>query len=348
MESKRILIICHLVDGRYDGQQSKTNDVKIALQKQGFDVEILNYGVLSFFSLICSSLKAIKRNTNILLLPGGKKALFLYAFLSRFFKNKNFYYLSIGGWVTELIQNRSSRKKLKNLKKFKCIILQNKKAIEIFKNYGFDNLLFVPTFSSRPALSNQKFKQSLAEFEKSQIFNFCFFSRITETKGIFEACRVVKRLNTENLKVTLDIYGQIQDKQIISKLNEYLDENVRYHGVILDNVIETLSSYYCMLFPTYYPGEGMAHSIIESFMGGLPVIATNWRFNSELIRNGETGFLIDVNDLENNIYNEILYVIKNKQLIYEMRNNCYSESKQFSSDGVLKQFIDLVDNNDKS
>lgn len=343
---KKLLIIGHLVEGRFDGQQSKINDVRTAFEKNGFDIEILNYGSLSIFSIIFSSLKAIKRNKNILLMPGGKKALFLYTFLSGFFKNKNFYYLSIGGWVTDLMQKRGDRRKLKNLRKFKSIVLQNKKTLETFHNYDFQNTLYIPTFSARQPISHDQFKKSLTNFENSQTFRFCFFARIAETKGIFEACRVVKRLVSEHYNVKLDIYGQIQDKTITKKFEEYLDDNIKYLGVIHDNVIETLSSYYCMLFPTYYKGEGMAHSIIESFMGGLPVIATDWRFNSELIENNKNGFLIDVNNLENNLYKQIVYAIQNKKLIGEMRRNCFSFSKQFNSANVLKPFIDLVEYND--
>ena len=121
---KKILIICHLKENRFDGQQSKTNDVIFSFRKRGYDVDILNYGHCSSFTLIFKSLKRIRSHRNILMLPGGKKALFLYAFLSRFFKNKNFYYLAVGGWVTDLIQSKSSRRKLKPLKKFKSIVLQ--------------------------------------------------------------------------------------------------------------------------------------------------------------------------------------------------------------------------------
>lgn len=343
---KKILIVCHLVEGRFDGQQSKINDVKAAFEKSGFDIEILNYGTKSPFTILFPSFKAIKHNKNILVMPGGKRALFLYTFLSGFFKNKNFYYLSIGGWVTDLMQRKSNRRKLKNLRKFKSIVLQNKKTIDVFKKYGFNNVFFIPTFSSRHPLTDDQFKQSLIDFENREKINFCFFARIDETKGIFEACQSVKKLTSEGFDVSLDIYGQIQDKTITNKLEECLDDNIQYLGVIHNDIIETLSSYYCMLFPTYYRGEGMAHSIVESFMAGLPVIATDWRFNSELIENGKTGFLIDIEDLGNNLYKQMVYVVQNKKQICEMRNNCFSKSKQFDSDDVLTPFIDFVKRND--
>lgn len=340
---KKILVICHIDKNKFDGQQSKTNDVISCFKRNGYDVEILNYGKRFILPLLVSSFRRIKSHNNILIMPGGKKALFLYSFISRFFKYKNFYYLAVGGWVTDLIQNESSKRKLKPLKKFKLIVLQNKESVRIFKEHGFTNTYFIPTFSSKAQLSDTEFKNSLVIFEQSDVFRFCFFARIEESKGVFEACNAIKKLSSEGYKVELDIYGQIQKKELEPKLNDYLDNNVRYLGVVHDDAIKILSSYYCMLFPTYYRGEGMAHSIIESFMAGLPVIATDWKYNSELVTNNETGFLINVDNLEENLYNKIKEVMGNKELIKKMRTNCFLQSKQYNSDIVLEAFIDKVD-----
>ncbi len=340
---KKILVICHIDKNKFDGQQSKTNDVISSFEKRGYEIEILNYGHKNILSLFFVSLKQIKKHNNVLLLPGGRKALFFYTFLSRIFKNKNFYYLAVGGWVVDLIQNKKYERKLSPLKRFRCVVLQNKHAIDVFNSYGFENLLYIPTFSSKEQITPKEFEESLAAFDKSKQYRFCFFARVEESKGVFEACNVIKRLARDNYDVKLDIYGQIQKKDMDSKLSGYLDENIKYLGVIHENVIGVLSSYYCMLFPTYYKGEGMAHSIIESFMAGLPVITTDWKYNSELVKENETGFLVNLDQLEDNLYNKTLFAIKNKKLIRSLRTNCFSFSRKFNSDEVLKPFIDLVD-----
>ena len=257
--------------------------------------------------------------------------------------DKALFYLAIGGWVSGLIENKKSRRKLTPLKKFKRIVLQNTQTVELFKSYGYDNVTFSPTFSSKKQITEDEFNQSLISFDKAKEYRFCFFARIEETKGIFEACNVIKRLVNNNYNVKLDIYGQIQKKELEEKITHYLDSNIKYMGVVHDDSIKILSSYYCMLFPTYYPGEGMAHSIIESFMGGLPVIASDWHFNSELVKDNETGFLINLDKLEENLYNKIVFSINNKDLIRKMRYICFEQSKQYNSDAVLKPFIDFVD-----
>ena len=78
-------------------------------------------------------------------------------------------------------------------------------------------------------------------------------------------------------------------------------------------------------------------------MAGLPVIASDWRFNSELVEEGKTGFLINLGELEKNLYEKMVYVIKNKETIKLMRSNCFFESKNYNSDIVLKPFIDMID-----
>ena len=80
-------------------------------------------------------------------------------------------------------------------------------------------------------------------------------------------------------------------------------------------------------------------------MGGLPVIATDWRFNSELVKENETGFLVSVDNLEEELYKKIVYAIENKSLIREMRKKCFVISKQFNTDKVLKNFIDKIEEN---
>lgn len=54
---------------------------------------------------------------------------------------------------------------------------------------------------------------------------------------------------------------------------------------------EVLKNYDALLFPTYYEGEGFAGTIIDAFAAGLPVIASDWKYNSEIIKQGITGVI---------------------------------------------------------
>ena len=50
-----------------------------------------------------------------------------------------------------------------------------------------------------------------------------------------------------------------------------------------------------MIFPTYYVGEGFPGTIIDAFSSGIPDIATDWRYNSEIVQNGKTGYIYKLN-----------------------------------------------------
>ena len=53
-----------------------------------------------------------------------------------------------------------------------------------------------------------------------------------------------------------------------------------------DKSVDIIKNYYWLLFPTRWDGEESAGTICESFIAGVPVIATDWKFNSEMIKSG--------------------------------------------------------------
>ena len=83
--------------------------------------------------------------------------------------------------------------------------------------------------------------------------------------------------------------------QIIDDVPKY----IQYKGITESNLSSAiLKDYYFLLFPTYYPGEGFAGTLIDAFSSGLPVIATDWMYNSEIIKNGFNGYLFSPNNLD--------------------------------------------------
>lgn len=56
----------------------------------------------------------------------------------------------------------------------------------------------------------------------------------------------------------------------------------------------TFSDCYCMLFPTYWKGEGFLGAIIDFYISGLPVITTDWNMNKEVFQDVETGLIVPI------------------------------------------------------
>lgn len=346
MSDKKVLLICHLTGSKSNGQVAKTRDTYDFLKENGFDVEILNYGKLNAFQKIFLSKKLIKKHERIVLMPGGKKALFYYINLITKFKKSNAHYVAIGGWVLSLLNNPKNNRYFEKLKSFKGVYLQNIKTQKVFEEKGFKNTLYVSNFSSKKPLTAKEFEDKNNAYNSIKEFRFCFFARVEKSKGVLLACDAIKRISEKysNLPILLDIYGEIKDESLENELQDICvnNKNIKIKGVLSgDKVIQELSTYYCMLFPTFYKGEGTPHTVIESFMAGLPVIASNWAYNSEVVENNKTGLLFELDSDE--LFEKIEWAINNPSKIKEFSRNCFEHSKDFNKEKSLRPLLNNLD-----
>ena len=99
-----------------------------------------------------------------------------------------------------------------------------------------------------------------------------FFSRINEKKNILFALEVLKEVKDN--RITLDIYGPIEDEAYWSACNKLIKENnlaVKYKGLLTPQDIPvSLWEYDYLFFPTKH--ENYGHVIAESLCSSLPVI----------------------------------------------------------------------------
>lgn len=348
MKDNRILIICHLTNSECNGQVAKTKDVIEFLKKNGYKVFILNYGQMGLLKKFLLSKRIIKKYQKIILMPGGKNALFYYSYLMLKLKKTDAHYIAIGGWVQNLLKNNKYSRKIRLLKIFKCIYLQNRETMSVFCEKGFNNLCFVSSFSSKQFLTKREFNEKQQLYNNVQEYKFCFFARVERTKGVLLACNAITKIkqNNPNIKIGLDIYGECKDKLLRDELKEIESQNpfISIKGVITgNNAIRTLSNYYCMLFPTFYKGEGTPHTIIESFGAALPVIASDWAYNSEIITNKKTGLIFSL-EKENDLINKIMWSINNPEKIRAMSKNCYLESDKYNVNVLLRPLLEKLEN----
>lgn len=119
-------------------------------------------------------------------------------------------------------------------------------------------------------------------------------------KGIEDAIKAVKAVN-ESIgfqAYSLDIYGQIDNLQTewFEDLQKKFPSYIRYGGLVpFDKSVDVLKDYFALLFPTYYEGEGFAGTLIDAFSAGVPVIASDWKYNAELV-NENVGFVYPTGD----------------------------------------------------
>jgi glycosyltransferase involved in cell wall biosynthesis len=123
---------------------------------------------------------------------------------------------------------------------------------------------------------------------------------IEENKGIFELLDVYAELRRKwNGKICLVMIGSGKDeKAFLSRIDELgLRDSIHLTGFVPhDEVPDWVKAGDIMIFPTHY--EGVPNAVLETMACSKPVVATSVGGIPEIIRDGETGFLVKKNDVK--------------------------------------------------
>lgn len=274
----------------------------------------------------------------ILLNPGAKYILSLnnmsaYRLLGMFSVlpiKRCIYYWVIGGSIAEWIRDGKVKKKnYKNVCKF---LVEGKSMVDTLKECGFDNAICVPNFKKITYLPQKK--------QADNIVKFIFLSRITPHKGCDDILSATELLNQKyHNRFLVDFYGEIaSDYHSFSNKVESL-HNVSYKGFIdlrNNKNYDIISQYDAMLFPTFWHGEGFPGIMIDAFIAGLPVIASDWHLNKDIVDSGKTGFLITPNDI-GKLYEAMEYCILNSNSIRKMSTICQDYAMKYDVDNIVNQ-----------
>ena len=326
------------------GQMSKTRGIYNELKRK--------YGENNIVSLDTSNWKKEKADlfvkmakiaatcNPIIIMPnknGIKIILPFFSNLKRIF-NFSLSYPVVGGWLTDLL--KKYRYLANAIKDVDYILPETKQLRDEVKQFTDAKLDVMSIFSTRKAIDEKTIKTTW-----NDVKNFCTFSRVVPEKGIDEAIEAIIQVNKNRKMCHLDVWGPIDPnyKKHYEELFTANSDVVTYRGILsADMGLETLSQYYMMLFPTFYPGEGFPTTLCESFMAGLPVIASDWRFNKELVIDGITGFLVPVHDVEM-LCETIINCIDRTETITKMKLNVLNYSKKFRPEIVIKELFKWID-----
>ena len=175
--------------------------------------------------------------------------------------------------------------------------------------------------------------------EKKQL-KILFVGRLVPQKGLdilLKALGLIReRLPLWNLTIIGD--GQYINiyKQLSIKLN--IDRNINWKGwVDLKKLPEVYRNHDIFVLPSRF--EGMPSVIIQAMASGCAIISSEVYGTKELIRNGENGFIIPVENYRF-LSEKILELLKNHKLD-EMQQNSIKFSKKFSWKEITEQYESL-------
>lgn len=323
-----------------NGQTIKTKIVADAVEKKlnesVYKVDA-HGGVKAIIPVVLGSFMALKRCDNIIVMlteNGLKVSVPVLALLNKVF-HKNLHYVVIGGWLDVFLSNNPSIET--KLKKFNRIYVETSTMFNALEKRGFSNVVVMPNCKELTILKSG----DLVEETKIPL-KICTFSRVMKEKGIEDLVKVVNEINSENVLLDLDIYGQIEGTQTewFDNLKKSFSSSINYGGVIpFDKSVEVLKQYYALIFPTKFFTEGIPGTIIDAYAAGLPVISAKWESFEDVVEDGRTGIgytFDDIDDLKKTLIN----CVANPELLNKMKRDCLDRAKDFTVDKAMEILVE--------
>lgn len=259
----------------------------------------------------------------------------LIHFLYRFPICKYAFFWVVGGNLAESV--KSGRYRIDALNNLKAVIVQGVSMVNELERLGVRNVVFVP--NSKPIT----FIPKLLEKSKPYRYGFVFLSRIHPDKGIKEIIEASDILVANGYadKFYIDFYGIIDVDAFLYSFKDTvsLHKCLNYKGyldLLADDGYHTLSMYDAMLFPTYWEGEGFPGVILDANIAGLPVIATDWNLNTEVIKEGHNGWIIPPHDSES-LAQTMKMIIDGEVPLLPLKEFCVQYVQQFEYRKVLSE-----------
>ena len=249
-------------------------------------------------------------------------------------KNDIFYWVIGGSFHTMMQEGRFSANTYSSLK---GIFVQGRSMVDALEKLGLHNSVYVPNSK----LINHYGKNEKKSDDKA---HFVFLSRIEEYKGCSDILSCVDALNCEGYKGRFDVtfYGHPSaDGDYAAKFSDMVKERpeVDYRGVLNlrdVNNYDELAKFDVMLFPTYWHGEGFPGIVIDAYIASLPIIASDWNLNKDVIEDGVTGWIIPVHDREA-LKERMKYCIDNPDVVEKMSLTCKETAAKYDSRVVLSE-----------
>jgi|SRR5665648_36735 len=326
-----------------DGQTVKTLSVYELLKSKEkelgtvsyFDTQQFQYSKLSFFKMFSSLVKCNK----LIYLPAHNNLKYIFPLLFIFSKLKRIeiIYIVIGGWVDEFLQSKKMH--IAMLSKIKGIFTEsNQMTNNLIDQYNFKNVLTFPNFRLHSFIPSFKIDTNR--------FKIAYMARIFKEKGIdivFRLADYVQKTYGNEHSISIDFYGPIQ-KDEENYFREQLDKYdfVSYKCILEpEQIYVTLEQYDVVVLPTRFFTEGFPGTIMDAYISGVPVVVTRWKYASEFVNHGNSGFLFDL-DKEEDFYIYVDRLYNDRSQLLKMKHGAYEKSKEYSSESawqILKQYL---------
>lgn len=335
MASRNVIFIgpCGGGDVPKNGASAKNYHLKRHLDEQGFDVTAIdteNWKKNPFVLIRLAITIIFNPHAKYILSANSISSYRIIKFFSVLPHKRSLIYWVIGGCVADWIKDGKVSKEPYSV--VETFIVEGRKMQCTLAAVGFSNVLHVPNFKRIEYIPVRSTCGNAA-------FRFVFLSRLIPQKGCDIIIDAVKMLNeTVGSKFYVDFFGPFDksyENVFIHKTSSI--PNISYKGFLdlsKSENYDVLSSYDVMLFPTYWQGEGFPGIVIDAFIAGLPVIASDWNFNADIVEHGKTGIILSDNSPQC-LHDAMLSCINGQVDLETMSANCRRMVSQYDIHNVV-------------
>ena len=342
---KKAVVLGHFGFGhdKTNGQTIKTkivgNELRRVFGEDEVDFEDTMGGWRFLLRLPLQAYRMLRHHADIIFLPAYKGVhiiIPLLAFLNKFFRRR-LHYVVIGGWLPGYVRKYPILRRA--LHHVDNIFVETQFMRSELESAGLTNVIVMPNCKELKPI-----ELIPDDAREQRPLRLCTFSRVMQMKGIGNAVEAVVRCNRQagQPMFKLDIYGPVEEQEWFDELMKSQPAEIRYCGIVpYQQSMETLQHYFALLFPTLFPTEGFAGTIIDALAAGLPIIASDCPSNKELIAEGTTGILYPATDVD--ALTEILQQIAQQpDIINAMRPNCIAEATDYQPENVIRTLTDRM------
>jgi glycosyltransferase involved in cell wall biosynthesis len=172
-----------------------------------------------------------------------------------------------------------------------------------------------------------------------------FVGRLHERKGIDKLLQSFSKVVSEEPEARLKIVGYGEDESRLKDLAKRLNlksRNLEFAGFVADSELHELyTSSSIFVLPSYYEGFGIV--LIEAMSAGLPLVSVRTGGATEVIEEGENGFLVDYD----NMHKAIVKLLGDETLRIKMgRMSREKVEKEYDwtkiADKILKVYLEVL------
>jgi glycosyltransferase involved in cell wall biosynthesis len=242
---------------------------------------------------------------------------------------RNFHLLEDKGFPVNIVAKYWRKKQENAIKKLDAFVVLTKQDAESWKSVRNDVHIIPNPITINPLKPSTCLSPKIISV-----------GRLNEQKGYERLIYAWSQLSQTHKDWEINIYGEGEQKEWLESIikNENIADNFRINQPTNDIVLKYCESSFYVMTSRF---EGLPLVLIEAMSCGLPCVSFDCPNGpSELIKTGYNGILVEEGNI-NDLAKAIKRLIENPSQRIEMGKNAFNYIQKYSTEFIIKSWIDL-------